>query len=453
MAKSNKPLVLYNNALARLIRKQEYFKRFNSITHWIFTEEENIVDGEIKYLEYIKNYVIKRYWDQDIFISGAALDDIIFECISTYTEEKVLSKIDEAVKVRGLNKDSVVIFPLNNFGFKYGGLGKLFRTEALSYSYKNFEVYSQTNSFKNSKANIIAFLKKIRLPNALKLDLHLFEHYYKSRSLKWFENNPLLLLHFKFSQFERYDNLSFIIIKLQFITTKLYFLDVFINEESHVGSLFSTSNTNSWETKDVNHFLTITTTKKSCTLNCVPVHFDQFELYELMNMNIDLRVKKKSIAHWEKKAVDIIDIVYKGYMQFLLKKRNEDLKYNRITNSLKYFRRSVKSNRQEDKIINLNIALETLLLDKHENKKREKMLERLWKALKTKINKKNNLKTIEELISERNEIIHHGAPVTQKINFIDAYRTYARLVLLLVENLDTIDSTKGHYLSSFYDTL
>lgn len=446
----NSALKLYNNAVARLTRKSEYFKKYRSIYHWIYTEDENIVNAEIRYLEYIKNYVIKRYWDQDIFISGAALDDIIFDCISNHPHDKVLSKIDEAVKGRGLNKDSIVIFPLNNFGFKHGGLGKLFRTQSLSYSYQNFEVYSQTNSLKNSIKNVVAYMDKIKLPNANKLELDLFEHFYRSRRLKWFDNNPLLIMHFKFSQYERYDNLQFIIIKLQFVTTKLYFLDVFINEESHVGSLFSTSNTNSWATKDINHFLTITTTSKNCTLNCLPVHFGQFEIYELMNMNIDLKVKKKAIVHWQKNAVDAIDVVYAGYMRFLLKKQKADLKFNRIANSLKYFRRSMKSNIDEDRIINLNIALETLLLDKHENKKRDKMLERIWNTLKYKINKKQNLKTIEIVISERNEIIHHGAPTSQKIDFIDAYRTYAKLVLFIIQKIDTIDSTKRDYLSSFY---
>lgn len=450
MAKKDKSLVLLNNSLARLVRKQDYFKKFNSLWDWIFQENESVVDSEIKYLEYIKNVIIKKYWNQDIYISPASLDDIIFYVIQNFNQNEILDKIDDFVKKSGLHKNSVVIFPLHSFGFKYGGLGHLLGRQNISFKHKEFQIFTQTNSFDKSVNNIISYLDDIKLPNRKKLDKSLFKHFHDSRHLSWFERNPIMVLHFKFSQQERFDNLRFIIQKINFITNKLYFLSALANIDDKTGSAFSTRNTNNWETLDIKHFLTVTTSKNASTLNCIPVHFSNFMIYEKMHMNIDLLIKRKSNKRWEAKAIDSIDNLYSGYMKYRLTNEKQYSKYYRIANSLDYFRRSIKSINKEDKVINLNIAFESLLLDRQESKKKEKMLERLWLALKGKITKKKNLENFKNVITERNEIIHNGVPSTAELDFADINRTYCKFILFLNDNINHIDSTEDNYLTKFY---
>ena len=451
--KKDKTLLLLNNSLERISRQQDYFKTFSNIWDWIYRESEEKVNRELQHLEYIKNVVIRKYWKEEIFVSSAALDDIIFSCVQSFSKSDILNEIDRAVRANGLTHNSVVIFPLTNFGFKYGGLQKLFGVQSLSYRYGNFEVYAQTNSFNTTKKNVEAYINRIKLPYVSKLDKSLFNHYYKSRNLKWFENNPILLLHFKFSQQERYDNIRFIIEKLGFVTTKLYFLTVLSNREDRVGDLLSTANTNNFETNDIYHFLTITTSHKHSTLNCIPVHFDQIELHELMNMNIDLLTKTKSFSHWERNAVDAVEIIYNGYMSYLIDKLDSNAKFYKLANSLNYFKRSLKSRRMEDKIINLNIALECLLLDERRVPKKDTIVARVWKSLKGKINKKENLRTLENIISERNRIVHAGLPATPGVKIQDVNKTYCRLILFLTNNIESIDSTTNEYISVFYDSL
>lgn len=453
MTKASTSIKLLTNSLERISRQKDYYSQFNSIEEWIFREQDEVVDREIKYLEYIKNVVIKKYWQQDIYVSSAALDDIIFYAIKTYDLADIINGIDDIVKKSQLNKNSVVIFPLHSFGFKYGGLGQILGRPNFSYRTNEFQIFPQSNSFETSKGNVLSYLDDIKLPNRKKLDIDLFRHFYQSRGLKWFERNPIMLLHFKFSQQERYDNLRFIIQRINFITNKLYFLSALGNIDDKTGSAFSTRNTNNRETLDIKHFLTVTTSKAYSTLNCIPVHFSDFMIYEKMHMNIDLLLKRKSIHHWEKNAIECIDDLHRGYMHYIL---TEDKKYSiyyRLSSSLDYFRRSVKSINKEDKIININIAFESLLLDKQEGNKKNKMLDRLWKAMKGKIKKHSNLKNIEDAISERNEIIHNGHPAKNQIEFADIYRTYCRFILFLHDNISKFDSTKDNYLTKFYDTL
>ena len=454
MAKKDKSLILLDNSIQRLTRNQAYFNRFKSLEHWIYTEtNEAYVDKELEYLGNIKNIVLRNYWKQDIYVSQSALDDIIFIAIRDFDAADVLKAIDDMVENSHLKKNSVVIFPLHSFGFKYGGLGHLFGNRDFSYRYDNFQILPQSNSFDRTKKNIVKYLNDIKLFNRKKLDEGLFRHFYESRSLKWFERNPVMLMHFKFSQQERFDNTRFILEKINFVTNKLYFLSVLTNVEDAKGALFSTRNTNNWETLDIKHFLTVTSSGVRSTLNCIPVHHSSFLIGEKMHMNIDLLIRKKAISHWEKKAIDSIENLYKGYMIYKLDGNSSHAKYYRIAGSLDYFRRSVKSINKEDKIININIALESLLLDKHESNKKVKMLERLWAALKGKINKNENHKNIEDIISERNNIIHNGLPFTGDVAFNDVYKTYCRLILFLHDNISSIDSTKNNYLTLFYDSL
>ena len=170
-------------------------------------------------------------------------------------------------------------------------------------------------------------------------------------------------------------------------------------------------------------------------------------------MNIDLLTKTKSFSHWERNAVDAVEIIYNGYMSYLIDKLDSNAKFYKLANSLNYFKRSLKSRRMEDKIINLNIALECLLLDERRVPKKDTIVARVWKSLKGKINKKENLRNLENIISERNRIVHAGLPATPGVKIQDVNKTYCRLILFLTNNIESIDSTTNEYISVFYDSL
>ncbi len=452
MAKSSRLIKVRDNSIQRLCRQKEYFKKFDSVDDWVVKEDENVVEREGEYFSHIKNYIITKYKAQDIYLSSAVVDDIIFYCLQNSEIANFVNDVEDLIERSGLTKNSIVIFPLHDFGFQYAGLGNLINHSHVSLKYDNFQVNSQSNSFNKTVSNITDYLEQIKFPKRKKLDLDLFRHYYVSRNLKWFERNPLIFFHFKFSQVERYDNVAFILEKMSFITNKLYFLYTLRSEKDKVGSLFSTTNSNNWETLDINHFLTISRTGANNQINCIPVHYKYSLLYEDMHMKIDLKAKKKAVYQWEAKAISCIDLLYDGYRNYLLTKDKKYGMYYRIASSLSYFRRSVKSVRREDKVININIAFETLLLDKQETQKRAKMLERIWKVLKGKINKKTNLKNIENAIEDRNLIIHNGLPASIDVDFIDVYRTYCRLILFLSDNISSISATQPNYLTQFYST-
>ncbi len=136
MAKKDKTLLLLNNSLERISRQQDYFKTFSNIWDWIYRESEEKVNLERRHWEYIKNVVIRKYWKEEIFVSSAALDDIIFSCVQSFSKSDILIEIDKAVRANGLTHNSVVILdrPIKLTTSGRGKLTTLFAGEELTLS-------------------------------------------------------------------------------------------------------------------------------------------------------------------------------------------------------------------------------------------------------------------------------------------------------------------------------
>lgn len=437
------------NSIQRFVRSKENFEGFNSFEDWYVNAseiDEKLANKEIEYLDAIKKYFDFQFRKNNYYISSSGLDQIIFYCIQNSSVQDFMDDVFNEIHLNNLTEKSVVIFPIHNFGFQFLGLKNIFNLSLTSLIYEDFQISTQTNSIEKTKQLINNFcLKHISKP----LNNRDLNHYYLSRSLKWLERNPLLLFSFNFSQLNPFENQAIILEKLAHITNQLYFVSVLRSENSDLGKLFSTKRTNNWETLDLQHFLTINGFNQS--MLCKPIHYKYDLLFNEMHLNIDLLSKTKKIVKWEIEAIKCLDKIFEGNKNYLL---TGDINYNmyhKISNSLKYFRRSVKAVNEEDKIININIAIEALLLD-NEGDKVLKIFERLKKSLKYYRLKEDSLEQVNKVIKERNNIVHNAQYNNIGINFIIIYRMYCKVVNFITDNISEIDNSKSNKMSLFYDT-
>lgn len=447
MTKENKLRKHCENSIQRFVRNKENFKGFFSFEDWyIHTSEidETLANKEIQYLDAIKKYFDYQFRKNNYYLSSSGLDQIIFYCIQNSSTQDFINDVINEIELNNLTEKSIVIFPIHNFGFQFFGIKNIFNSALTSLLYEDFQISTQTNSIDKTKQLINAFcLKHIGKP----LNNGDLQHFYLSRNLKWLERNPLLLFSFNFSQLNPFENQAIILEKLAHITNKLYFVSVLRSEKSDLGKLFSTKMTNNWETLDLKHFLTINGFNQS--MLCKPIHYKYDLLFNEMHLNIDLLAKTKKIVKWERDAIKCLDKIFEGNKNFLL---TGDIKFNiyhKISNSLKYFRRSVKSVNDEDKIININIAIEALLLD-NEGDKVSKILDRLEKSLKYYRLKSDSLKQVDKVIKERNNIVHNAQYNNVKIDFIMIYRMYCKVVNFITDNILEIDNSKSNKMNLFF---
>lgn len=435
------------NAVQKIIRNKLDFEGYSSFEDWYVESSEvneTETDKVIVALNQIKKYFDFKLRKKDCYISSNALDQIIFYCIKNSTTHSFVADVFNEIQINNLTQKSIVIFPIHNFGFQFFGVKNFFNRSFTSLIYEDFQVSTQTNSIEKTKQLINSFSKK-HLKKTL--DYGNLHHFYLSRNLKWLERNPLLLFSFNFSQLQPFENQAIIMEKLAHITNQLYFVSVLRSDNSHLGKLFSTKMINNWETLDLKHFLTINGFNQS--MFCKPIHYKYDLLFNEMHLNIDLLAKTQRIVKWEREALKCLDTVFEGNKNYLLTGNNNLIIYHKISNSLKYFRRSVKSINEEDKIININIAIEALLLD-NEGDKVAKIFERLNKSLKYYRGRKECLEYVNRAIKERNNIVHQAKFSNNQIDFIKVFRMYCKIISFLIQNISEIDSSKTNMMNLFF---
>jgi hypothetical protein len=449
MTKESKLRKYCENSIQRFIRSKENFEGFFSFEDWyIYASDidETLANKEIQYLDAIKKYFDYQFRKNNYYLSSSGLDQIIFYCIQNSSVQNFINDVFNEIQLNNLTEKSIVIFPIHNFGFQFFGIKNIFNSSLTSLLYEDFQISTQTNSIEKTKNLINNFcLKQIGKP----LNKGDLQHYYLSRSLKWLERNPLLLFSFNFSQLNPFENQAIILEKLAHITNQLYFVSVLRSENSNLGKLFSTKMTNNWETLDLKHFLTINGFNQS--MLCKPIHYKYDLLFNEMHLNIDLLSKTKKIVKWERDAIKCLDKIFEGNKNYLLTGEIKFNIYHKISNSLKYFRRSVKSVNEEDKIININIAIEALLLD-NEGDKVSKIFDRLEKSLKYYRSKADSLEQVNKVIKERNNIVHNAQYSNVGIDFIMIYRMYCKVVNFITDNILEIDNSKSNKMNLFYAT-
>lgn len=441
MSKEKKLKKNCENSIQRFVRNKHVFSDFDSFEDWYLAASDLNEAGankEVEYLDTIKKYFDFQFKKNDFYISSSGLDQIIFHCVQNSAISNFINDVFNEVNLSNLAGKSVVIFPIHNFGFQFFGIKNFFNGSLTSLMYEDFQISTQTNSIEKTNKLINSFCLKQTGKQLIVEDL---EHYYLSRNLKWLERNPLLLFSFNFSQLTPYENQAIILEKLSHITNQLYFVSVLRSDNSHLGGLFSTKRTNNWETLDLKHFLTINGFNQS--MLCKPIHYKYDLLFNEMHLNIDLLASTKKIVKWEKDAIKCLDQIFVGNKNYLLSGDSNFNIYHKISNSLRYFRKSVKAVNEEDKIININIAIEALLLD-NEPDKVAQIFNRLNKSLKYYREKKEALKQVNIVIKERNNIVHNAQYNSTGIDFIMIYRMYCKVVNFVADNALQIDSSKGN---------
>ena len=439
-----------HNSLQRLTRCEQ-IKKHNTLTEWQCSDEYSTID--IEHFIRIRNYVINKYRNNDIYISPSLLDETIYPLLKTTNPNNILEEIDNAIKLNNLHDNAIVIFPLNSFGIvdSFDLLHNKNKNDYLNLN--EFSVYPQTNNLIDSVDIIKNYINKIKFKYRSKIIHGLGEHSLRAKKYNWLSSNPFIVFHFRFSSNYNYENIDIIFDRIRYFTNKLYFIYSLV-ATSNQNKFLSSREINNNETYDIHHYISIFPSKDNVDIRCQPINLSQLMMYELSYMNID--VSQKAFMNKRiNKLIQPLEDVFNGYIKYQLTKNKEYLKYYRINNSLNYFRRSFKTDIVEDKIVYFNTAFEIALLDDYMGGKKINITKRLWDSINyiKDMDEKDITYNMSNLIDDRNNIIHGGYPSAHKHNFNYLNMVYCRLILSIMKNINTIDSTNNNYMTHYYDKL
>ena len=434
----------------------EFIKNNHSLLSGYSGVEDFVIDaydyadqkklGIIHHLVNVRARLARKLWQAEIFIGVSVLDDLLFSLFRHNSTEDPIVELLNLINNYGLHHPGFVIYPIHSFGILGLGLGRFFTEQSPYFVDKEtgIAISPQSNSKKTSIEFIEGTISKLKL--VYKLPYDLLEHFLRSRSLDWFEKNPLLITKVNSFTDGYYENQFLITTKLRLTTSLIYLLSSLSNNNLNDKYKFtSSSSLNNYQTLDINHYLVFQKPingKKAFNLNCIPMNISQPELVELSDLNIEINPKEwKERNKLAKRIKNAIRKVQNGYFANCITNSNKSSLsrvYNKIYTSLKYFKRSHKSSLFFDEsVINLAMAFEILLTDYYAAGVFDRLINILSILLKGVKGKQDFIDSIKTLFQMRGSIVHTGTN-SKKIDLQICYKAYAIVFIQLVEIIPDI---------------
>lgn len=369
------------------------------------------------HLSRLRTDVIKVLWPKQLFISLNTIEQLLFLSFKAAPA----NPYDQLVRLifeNGLHHPGFVLYPLHSFGFLGVGLSNLMQQSSdpsINLDGAGIALTAQTNSLKGSEA----FLERTRkrLGIAHKIPSGLLEHFFKSRDLRWYTQNPLIAVRISSYTSGYYENQRILEMKLRISAALIGMMAVLGKQpESEGDRNFSTRSVNNWQTLDIRHFLLFQAAprKKELSIDCTPMHLNQVEMAELSDLGTDIDPgtwghSRRAQLAWIQAALQVLE---EGFLRHCLIGTKDEVRrrlFRKIMTSINYFRRSLRARTYgPENVVALAIAFETLLSDYYAPGVTATILARLRRSLKGVRNIVQMHAAVGELFAARGSILHLG---------------------------------------------
>jgi hypothetical protein len=214
--------------------------------------------------------------------------------------------------------------------------------------------------------------------------------------------------------------------------------------------LFSTGGTNNWQTQDIYHFLLFEPKAGNghkFESACVPMNSRSVELAELSNVNVDINLRAWARRHPVMlKVCSTLAQVEREYLKHNILSDGNSVKgkfYRKIMQSLRYFRRSFRFTSGDDDLVNLTIALESLLTDSYAAGVGERLKLHASELLKGHPRKRDCVAEIGNIALARNQVVHTSLRTTD-VNLATVREAYTLCLMELVKRARDLPGIAGN---------
>jgi hypothetical protein len=443
-----------------LVRKQRKFlDQFDGFDDFIFRASE--VDPKAtKAIEFhlvrARAWLARLLWKHEVFLGVDLIDRILFDIVQDAAiRDPFVEFLDRVLKF-GLHKPGFVVFPLHSFGVMGLGLFRFLRKNQLTYfslARVGVVLTAQTNSLARAKEFLEHARKTFKISQ--KIDNSSIDHFYRSRSLRWLDNNPMLAVKIASVSGTYYENQFVYSLKLKIVTALVMMLSVMAEQFDKDKQLTqgSSRRINNWQTLDIRHYLTFErrgATKKKLTSYCIPMNVDSLQLAHLSDLNVDID-PRAWIAGPKKKMLDgvhgALRTIEAGYLQYVIlatSKKLHERVYRKLLESIEYFRRSFSSNaRSSEATVFLAIAIETLLIDHFSPGMTERLVARAQFCMRGVPGTRKYQQAILDLFKMRGSIVHLGEVPPKGYDLHEARRAYVLCLQKIASRLHELPNQSG----------
>lgn len=361
-----------------LLKRRSTLEKYSSVEELALSEDpedERERSAIQHHMMRLRGALLRELWSHEYFIGASVVDSILFYVLRDGGMDAPLRQFFAFIRDRGLHRPGLVVYPIHSFGLLGAGLLVLRpekqRPRAFLVSEGRFAVSAQTNSFESSllfvRQAAAALGVKHRIPDEL------MRHWNRSRPLKWFTVNPILVARTHSFPGEYYENQALILAQLTFATSAMYALGVAQQpKEGRAWTRFSTSEINNFETLDFRHYLVLHAPGRGgreLEGQCVPMNAGVADLEEASELGIEIDPKQWGEGAPRRAAIlSAMKEAQGGYFRYALGRLQDSPRarfFRKVFDSLSYFRRSFRrSAHPGEAAVNLATAFETLLTDR-----------------------------------------------------------------------------------------
>ena len=423
--------------------------------------EDLVVDGEkslhqstyngiLYHIKSVRIELLKALWKEEIYIGMSIIDDLAFQFAKNNAGPIATQVIAYLTKTH-IGTSGFVIYPLHGFGLEIEPM--YWKNTALK-TYVQFRelgvcLCSQNNNFDSAYKRISSMASKLGVVG--KVPRETLRHFVDSRSMNWFTCNPLMMVKIASHTGDYYENQFIYTLKIRIasaLAAMLYALSADRGDE--VDKFASSSEVNNWETLDIRHYLVAETNKDKSVplkLRSVPMNLAAMDLARLSDLTAILSSKtlgQRNLSVAKRMFAPALKVLESGYITHVNADSSNKVcrrVFSRVITALDWYRQSFGARVTDDEaIVALAIAFETLLTDHYTGGVRDRVTRRLGICLKGRRGVKDYIGAVASVMEARGAIVHNGSTM-KRANRIKAQAAFALCVKAVVDRFPNLGSS------------
>jgi hypothetical protein len=397
------------------------------------------------HLMMVRAELARQLWGRHIFVGVSVLDELLFMTTKDGAADPVLATLEKLRDSR-LDFQSLLIFPLQSYGVLAAGLLRPLRGDSTAFinAAQRFVLTPQTNDLSRTTKLINDLGPQLGVKKPI--DHELIEHWRRSRGARWLADNPLLIAGVASVSGYYYENEFLLLGRVRAITAAIAMLATLQpRKEERTGMLFSSSQINNWETRDIRHYLLLSDTRgKRLTGRAVPIH-KRRQIDSLSELAIELDPR-----YWgrrpqqEAEVYSAVDNLYGGYLRHSVGTNKEDAlsrTHRKLFDAVDYFRRSHQGSDQDwGAVVSLATAFEMVLTDQFERGVTERLRRRVELLLRGVAGTRRYQASVVDVYGARSRIVHRGE--VADLDLSTARKAFVLVFLSLMRRMSTLQPTQ-----------
>ena len=414
-----------SEAEAWLSAQHNIIASFSSLEELVVEGEENLnestYNGILYHAKILRAEILKTLWDNDIYIGMSIVDELIFDFSKNLTGP-TSSQVLQYLTTTQAGTPGFVLYPLHGLGLE---TQPMFAVDDSIKSYILFKsigvcLTSQSNDFEAAFGQISSMASKLGVFGRVPRDT--LRHFLDSRSMNWITRNPLLMVKIASHTGSYYENQFIYTLKIRLASSLAVMLHAVAMDRGMVVDKFrSSATTNNWETLDIRHYLVAETRQKRSLpleLRSVPMNLAAMELARLSDLTITLSSKtlyQSRFARTKRVLSAALKVVEAGHLTHVNAVSSDKIRrkvFSRIVTALHWYRQSFGSRVSDDEaVVALAIAFETLLTDHYSGGVRDRVGRRIAICLKGRQGVRRYVDSVTTVMEARGAIVNNGSTV------------------------------------------